>query len=172
MTLNLSNLHVCHHLKVPPDLKPTKVNQTKKKNILIKTDQTNETIPDDTSVSNPEGTCSTECNFTSNYSLISLIFYSLVNEVAVGSFYDPNLLPDHRGDYFKHVNAKLVQLDIRNEENNLIPPWDMYDKLRPGTIVLVDASLVCWHIFTKGRGDHLDRKVRILKFINFYLLSN
>ena len=83
----------------------------------------------------------------------------VVNIIELGTFYDPNLLPDHQGDYFKHVHAKLVQLDIRDENDMLIPPWDMYDNLRPGTVVLIDASLVCWHIFTKGRGDKLDRKV-------------
>lgn len=69
------------------------------------------------------------------------------------------MLPDHRGNYFKHVNAKLVQLDIRDETDVLIPPWNMCQKLRPGTIVLINATLVCWHIFAKGGGGKLDRKV-------------
>lgn len=84
---------------------------------------------------------------------------NLVNTIELGVFYDLDLLPDHQGDYFKHVNAKLVQLDIHDEDDVLIPPWQMHDKLRPGTIVLIDATLVCWHIFTKGRGGKLDRRV-------------
>jgi hypothetical protein len=91
------------------------------------------------------------------------------NVVEIGAFYDPNLLPDHRGNYFNHVNAKLVQLDIRDEDDNLIPPWNMNDKLRPGTIVLIDASLVCWHIFTKGRGGKLDRKVSTSLLMRIYI---
>jgi hypothetical protein len=71
----------------------------------------------------------------------------------VGALYDPNLLPDHRGKYFQHPNAKLVQQDMVDEEENLIVPWDMPKKLREGTVVLVEATLVCWHIS--------DRKVRL-----------
>lgn len=90
---------------------------------------------------------------------MTTIIIVLVIEIGLGSFYDPNLHPGHRGEYFKHVNAKLVQLDIRDEDDNLIPPWDMFDKLRPGTMVLIDATLVCWHIFTKGRGNNMDQRV-------------
>ena len=96
--------------------------------------------------------CESPSNNQSNKYTIPLF---VVNAIELGSFYDPDLLPDHRGDYFKHVHAKLVQLDIRDENDTLIPPWDMYDNLRPGTVVLIDASLVCWHIFAKGRGDKL-----------------
>ena len=95
----------------------------------------------------------------SNIIYIMLFQLSTLNIVELSAFYDPNLLHDHWGDYFKHVHAKLVQLDICDDDDVLIPPWNIVDKLRPGTVILIDASLVCWHIFTKGRGDKLDRKV-------------
>jgi hypothetical protein len=78
--------------------------------------------------------------------------------IALGALYDPNLLPDHRGRYFQHKAAKLVQLDMVDIDDNLIAPWDMADKLREGTVVLVEATLVCWHIAGKGNGDR-DKKV-------------
>ena len=31
----------------------------------------------------------------------------LVIDIALGSFYNPDLLPNHRGENFKHVNAKV-----------------------------------------------------------------
>ncbi|KAF8202894.1 hypothetical protein BJ912DRAFT_920135 [Pholiota molesta] len=78
--------------------------------------------------------------------------------IALGALYDPNLLPDHRGRYFQHKAAKLVQLDMVDIDDNLIAPWDMADKLREGTVVLVEATLVCWHIAGKGNGDR-DKKI-------------
>jgi hypothetical protein len=67
-----------------------------------------------------------------------------------GAFYSLESLPDHRGSYFQQKNAKLVQQDIWDEDNKLIPPWEMYDKLRIGTIILVDSTLICWHIPNAG----------------------
>ena len=54
------------------------------------------------------------------------------------------MLSDHTGPLFQHVKAKLVQRDLRDLNNKLIPPWEQCDKLRPGTLVLVKAGLVCW----------------------------
>lgn len=70
--------------------------------------------------------------------------------LEIGAYYDPDLLPDHRGDLFQHEQAKLVQQDIKDINNNLVAPWDMQEKLRPGTIVVIDSTLVTWHIFAKG----------------------
>ena len=76
--------------------------------------------------------------------------------------YDPDLLPDHRGDLFQHKNAKLVQHDIKDANDNLVAPWEMHDKLRPGTVVVVDSTLVCWHIPNKGLSRA--RKVRLTHY--------
>ena len=61
--------------------------------------------------------------------------------VEGGALYSPSLLPDYRGPYFKHINSKLVQLDVRDQNNELIAPWDMYDKVNVGAIVLAICSL-------------------------------
>lgn len=71
----------------------------------------------------------------------------------IGDFYDPNLLHDYHGNLFQHVRAKLIQQDIRDTNNDLVAPWNMQQKLRPGTIVLVDTTLVCWDIGTQGSSN-------------------
>ncbi|KAK6996434.1 hypothetical protein R3P38DRAFT_2799750 [Favolaschia claudopus] len=80
------------------------------------------------------------------------------SQIRLGAYYDPRLLCDYGGDYFRQVKAMLVQLDVRDatargpadSEDPLVPPWDFYDRLRPGTLVLVDASL---HIFVMNDTD-------------------
>ncbi|KAJ3575598.1 hypothetical protein NP233_g983 [Leucocoprinus birnbaumii] len=68
-----------------------------------------------------------------------------------GSTYPPSFLNDY-GDrnVFNHQQAKLVQQKLYDTDNKLIPPWEMWDKLRPGTLVLVDAYLICWSIPAQG----------------------
>ena len=53
----------------------------------------------------------------------------------------------------------LVQQDIRDTDDNLVPPWQMQDKFCVGTIVVIDMTLVCWHI--SARGLSKARNVRI-----------
>ncbi|KIL57048.1 hypothetical protein M378DRAFT_181766 [Amanita muscaria Koide BX008] len=62
-------------------------------------------------------------------------------EISVGAFYDPRLLPDYGGNLFHHQAAKLVQHDVRDIDLRLIPPWNYYDKLRAGTMVLCDVTM-------------------------------
>ncbi|KAJ7486254.1 hypothetical protein B0H11DRAFT_1648474, partial [Mycena galericulata] len=75
-------------------------------------------------------------------------------DIKLGAFYDPHLLPDYGGPYFKQIKAKLVQLDVRDGteggNNALIPPYQFYDRLKLGTLVLVSASL---HIFVMPDTD-------------------
>jgi hypothetical protein len=44
--------------------------------------------------------------------------------IFTNGFYEPFVLPNHKGDLLQHVNAKLYQLDIRNVENDFIPSQD------------------------------------------------
>ncbi|KAF8167649.1 hypothetical protein B0H34DRAFT_854551 [Crassisporium funariophilum] len=78
----------------------------------------------------------------------------------VDGLYPLDRLPDHRGTLFQQKKAQLVQLDIRDTDDNLIPPWDIYSKLRPGTIVLVEATLVVWHI-PKSKRDKGDKDKKV-----------
>ncbi|KAJ6576492.1 hypothetical protein DFH09DRAFT_804372, partial [Mycena vulgaris] len=79
--------------------------------------------------------------------------------VKIGAFYEPSLLPDFGGDYFDLVKSKLVQHDIRDTEANLIPPWKMYEALRPGTLVLVLVTLRCFSMSDDGGKDRRQRKI-------------
>lgn len=54
------------------------------------------------------------------------------------------MLPDYGGPLFDLKKNKLVQPDIRDINNELIAPWNLYNELRPGTVVLVVATLVTW----------------------------
>lgn len=93
-------------------------------------------------------------------------------KLEIGTLYEPNLLPDYRGDLFQHKNAKLVQQDIKDINDDLVAPWHMQDKLRPGTIVVMDTTLVCWHITGKGSSSR-GRKVCTYSLWNiFFKLTN
>ncbi|KAF8419142.1 hypothetical protein L210DRAFT_3655348 [Boletus edulis BED1] len=61
--------------------------------------------------------------------------------ITTNDLYNPSVLPDYGGDLFKHVHAKLRQLDFRDVNDELIPPQDWYSQLRQGTLVMVRASL-------------------------------
>jgi hypothetical protein len=69
------------------------------------------------------------------------------------------LLPDYSGAYFNHIKAKLVQLDVCDVQNNLIAPWKFYEALRPGTLVLVLASLHCFSMMDDSGKERRERKV-------------
>ncbi|RDB20445.1 hypothetical protein Hypma_012444 [Hypsizygus marmoreus] len=70
-------------------------------------------------------------------------------EPKVGDLYDPRLLPDYGGDLFHHKQSKLIQLDVQNIDEKIVFPWDMYDELRPGTLVIAKTSLHCFWIGQK-----------------------
>lgn len=74
-------------------------------------------------------------------------------KINTNNFYEPMELPDYGGDLFQHEKAKLRQLDIRNVDNDLIPPKDWYSELRRGTLVMVRATL---HAF-----NWKERRVRL-----------
>jgi hypothetical protein len=66
-------------------------------------------------------------------------------ERTTSDYYDPQILPDYRGQLYQHTDSKLRQLDIRDIDNSLIHPTEWYAKLRRGALVLVNGTL---HTFT------------------------
>ncbi|KAJ7815595.1 hypothetical protein B0H13DRAFT_2461994 [Mycena leptocephala] len=40
------------------------------------------------------------------------------SQIKLGAYYDPRLLLDYGGEYFRHVKARLVQLDVRDATDN------------------------------------------------------
>ncbi|KAJ8506888.1 hypothetical protein ONZ45_g10660 [Pleurotus djamor] len=71
------------------------------------------------------------------------------HEVREGAFYDPSCLSDYGGPYFKLQKNKLAQQNFYDVNNNLIPPWQTYDKLRTGTLVVVNVALSCYFYTVK-----------------------
>lgn len=55
--------------------------------------------------------------------------------------YQPTVLCDYGGDLFKHEKLKLRQLDIHNKDDMLITSDEWYSALRPGTLVMVRATM-------------------------------
>ncbi|KAJ7156451.1 hypothetical protein C8R43DRAFT_1125649 [Mycena crocata] len=72
--------------------------------------------------------------------------YPSDKEIYIGAHYDPHLLPDYGGDYFKQDKARLIQLDVTysDEAETIIPPWENYDVLKPGTLVIALCTLHCF----------------------------
>ncbi|KAJ7718088.1 hypothetical protein B0H14DRAFT_3630729 [Mycena olivaceomarginata] len=55
----------------------------------------------------------------------------------IGDKYPPSKLSDHRGPYFAHDKAELVQRDYTDKDGKLIAPEELYATLTEGTLVLV-----------------------------------
>ncbi|KAJ7893857.1 hypothetical protein B0H14DRAFT_3427157 [Mycena olivaceomarginata] len=86
----------------------------------------------------------------------------MIPERQVGDNYPPDCLPDHRGPYFAHEKAQLIQRDYRDLDGSLIAPHELYEKLVKGTLVLVTVSLVTYIITgqsTENGAPKPDRKV-------------
>lgn len=82
------------------------------------------------------------------------------SQLRVGNLYDPALQVDYTGPpCYELKENKLVQFDVRDIAGNLIPPWRNYIELRPGTLVLVEATLHCYIMAASG-SYRRDRKVR------------
>ncbi|KAJ7024242.1 hypothetical protein C8F04DRAFT_969285 [Mycena alexandri] len=92
-------------------------------------------------------------------------------DIKLGAFYEPSVLQDYGGSYFNHTKAKLVQLDVRNIKNELIPPWEFYEALRPGTLVLWLVSLHCFSMTDDGGKERKERKVYQMNAHSIRVLS-
>ncbi|KAJ7475565.1 hypothetical protein B0H11DRAFT_2194937 [Mycena galericulata] len=77
----------------------------------------------------------------------------------VGDTYPPDMLPDHKGSYFAHAKAKLVQRPYKDEDGHLIAPHELYEKLTEGTLFSAQVSLLTYIIKEKGNSKFLDSKI-------------
>ena len=77
--------------------------------------------------------------------------------MKVGGYYDPARLPDFRASLFDLDKDRLVQHNIIDEDEKLVPCWTLYDRLRPGTFVLCKVALHGWNI---GNRDGKFKRVR------------
>jgi hypothetical protein len=70
----------------------------------------------------------------------------------VGKLYDPTVMLDYGGLFFKHQVSKVIQLDIKDTSGELVPPGKTFEALRPGTLILANCSLHCF-IMKESRID-------------------
>ncbi|KAL1659064.1 hypothetical protein GGF50DRAFT_120256 [Schizophyllum commune] len=74
------------------------------------------------------------------------------DEPKVGSLYPADLLPDHDQPGIHHTSSvRVEQHDIRDVDGNLIPPWELPSKLRPGTFFKALVTPTCWIFRTSDR---------------------
>lgn len=94
-------------------------------------------------------------------------------ERQIGDTYPPEKLPDHQGPYFAHDKTKLVQRDYRDVDSSLIAPYELYEKLTEGTLVLVMLSFVTYVIKDQKneRGEPLPDKKVSGRLLNLQLLT-
>lgn len=71
------------------------------------------------------------------------------------------MFPDHKGSYFAHNKAKLVQRPYKDEDGNLIAPYELYSKLTEGTLFSAQISLSTYIIKEKPNSKFMDSKVRL-----------
>lgn len=89
--------------------------------------------------------------------LVSIFVLLSPTDIKINALYDPRLLYDYGGPVFDHRLSKLKQRNIVDQTNTLVPPWDEYSELRPGTVVLMKISL---HTYTITNDNGRLRKVR------------
>lgn len=77
---------------------------------------------------------------------LKLNYVRCVGVPKVGGYYDPALLPDYRPELFDLEKDKLIQHNIVDEEDQIVPCWSLYDRLRPGTLLLCKVTLHGWNI--------------------------
>jgi hypothetical protein len=82
---------------------------------------------------------------TGSYRLISRVRYSTnyFLERKIGDKYLPSKLSDHRGPYFAHDKAELVQWDYTDKDGKLIAPEELYAKLKTDSGVSLPDKKVC-----------------------------
>ena len=92
--------------------------------------------------------------YGANY--MRMVSFFLEDKIKLGALYDPRLIPDYGGPCFDHHHAQLKQLNIKDVDGKLVPPWKLYELLKPGTLIIANVTLHCF-VFPEGERG---RKVR------------
>ena len=62
----------------------------------------------------------------------------------LNGLYAPALQPDYGGSVFAHIRAMLRAQPVYNQANELIKPWAIATELRPGTLIMFEATFHCY----------------------------
>ncbi|KAJ7131261.1 hypothetical protein C8R44DRAFT_613104, partial [Mycena epipterygia] len=104
-----------------------------------------------------------------------LPFFVLASAIKLGAVYDTCLISDYGGPYFALRKNGVVQLDVRDGtpggNNALILPWDFYERLKPGTLVLVSVSLRIFIMNDTDAKGNLRPKKRKIYQINAHSIK-
>ncbi|KAH7924621.1 hypothetical protein BV22DRAFT_1066428 [Leucogyrophana mollusca] len=63
------------------------------------------------------------------------------DEITINDLYNPSILSDYGGDLFRHDKAMLRQLDMRDLNNDLVPPDAWYSTFRPGCLIMARVTM-------------------------------
>ena len=69
---------------------------------------------------------------------------SAMSALSLETTYAPNVQSDYGGNIFQHQYSRLRQLPVYNTDGDLVPTQNLWKELRPGTLVTLNADLVCW----------------------------
>jgi len=83
---------------------------------------------------------------------------STAQEVKIGGYYSPELLPDYLPHDFHLEHDKLVQHNVVDVNGDLIPCWNNAAQLREGTLILCVVTLHTWNIPGTGREGYKNFK--------------
>ncbi|KAJ3884579.1 hypothetical protein GG344DRAFT_83823 [Lentinula edodes] len=72
---------------------------------------------------------------------VDAVIYPELDQIVVGARYDHRCMTGYGGNGFNQCFAELIQPDWKDIDGNLILPWEFHDKVRPGTLVVVNVSL-------------------------------
>ncbi|KAL0057922.1 hypothetical protein AAF712_015417 [Marasmius tenuissimus] len=84
------------------------------------------------------------------------------DRIRVGAKYSPWVLPGYGGSRFRQHIAQVIQLDWRNLKGELIPPWNVWDELRPGTLIMAN---VVFHIYVMPGRDPSKPKKKVYQAV-------
>ena len=62
---------------------------------------------------------------------------------ALDMTYPPTIQADYGGKIFSHQLSRLRQLPVYDTESNLVPTDQLWNQLHPGTLIMLNADLVC-----------------------------
>ncbi|KAJ4468584.1 hypothetical protein C8J55DRAFT_564736 [Lentinula edodes] len=99
------------------------------------------------------------CHLVSEiFAIVYMSSYYIAQQIYAGAEYDHQLMPNFGGPVFTMKQAKLIQPQWTNINNDLIVPWEYYKHLRPGTVII---ATICIEVFVMpaGSGNSAIRKI-------------
>ncbi|EJD36386.1 hypothetical protein AURDEDRAFT_130104 [Auricularia subglabra TFB-10046 SS5] len=73
-------------------------------------------------------------------------------DIKVNDLYDPHLLPGYEQEsVMRHQISKVAQLDIRDWNDELLPPWKWREYLAEGALVMVHGKVKLWLPKAEGK---------------------